>query len=174
MKAMRNLLQCLACLLVVAGCASGGGDKPDEERERARLLTEKQLYQRVQTLLDDEFYDLAVKNLQLLESRFPFGAYADQAQLEIIYAYYQNADRDAAVAAAERFLRLHLDHPDADYAGYMMGLANYSLKPGFCRVFTSTITLPETSSRRDSRFVILQSFYAATPTVPTRPMRVCA
>ena len=40
----------------------------------------------VQELLDDESYDLAVKNLQLLESRFPFGVYAQQSQLEIIFA----------------------------------------------------------------------------------------
>ncbi len=123
----------LSFLLVVglSACSLFGGDKEkDEEREKARLLTEKQLYERIQEMLDEERFELAVKNLQLLESRFPFGAYADQSQLEIIYAYYKNNDEQSAVAAAERFLRLHPQHRDADYAWYMKGLANYSIKPG--------------------------------------------
>jgi outer membrane protein assembly factor BamD len=115
--------------VLLSGC-SLGGKKKDAEREKTEQLTETQLYDRVQELLDDERYQLAVKNLQLLESRFPFGTYAEQAQLEIIYAYYRNFQEDAAIAAAERFLRLHPNHENADYAWYMKGLANYSLEPG--------------------------------------------
>ncbi|MGB1192609.1 MAG: outer membrane protein assembly factor BamD, partial [Pseudomonadales bacterium] len=123
-------------IVLLAGCSIfGDKDKTDEEREKARLLSEQQLYERVQEYLDDEKFDLAVKNLQLLESRFPFGVYADQSQLEIVYAYYRNNDKDAAIAAADRFLRLHPRHPDADYAWYMKGLANYSLKPGLLSRF---------------------------------------
>ena len=126
-------------IAMLAGCSIfGGGKDKDEEREKARLLSEQQLYDRVQELLDNESFELAVKNLQLLESRFPFGVYADQSQLEIIYAYYRNNDEDAAIAAADRFLRLHPDHPDADYAWYMKGLANYSLKPGLLSRFRET------------------------------------
>lgn len=126
-------------VFILAGCSVfGGGKDKDEEREKARLLSEQQLYNRVQELLDDESFDLAVKNLQLLESRFPFGVYADQSQLEIVYAYYRNNDEEAAIAAADRFLRLHPDHPDADYAWYMKGLANYSLKPGLLSRFYQT------------------------------------
>ncbi|MDB2410180.1 outer membrane protein assembly factor BamD [Pseudomonadales bacterium] len=123
-------------IVLLAGCSIfGDKDKTDEEREKARLLSEQQLYERVQEYLDDEKFDLAVKNLQLLESRFPFGVYADQSQLEIVYAYYRNNDEDAAIAAADRFLRLHPRHPDADYAWYMKGLANYSLAPGLLSRF---------------------------------------
>lgn len=129
----------LSLLLTMTACSwFGGGKKTDEEREKARQLTEKQLYERVQELLDDERFDLAVRNLQLLESRFPFGVYADQSQLEIIYAYYQNGDEEEAIAAADRFLRLHSDHHDADYAWYMKGLSNYSLKPGLFSRFSKT------------------------------------
>ena len=131
----KRLLYLLA-ILSLTGCAwFGGGDK-DEERERARLLTEQQLYERIQGLLDKDDFELAVRNLQLLESRFPFGVYAEQAQLEIVYAYFQNGDKEAAIAAAERFLRLHPNHPDADYAWYMKGLANYALEPGLFARFS--------------------------------------
>ncbi|NNL57419.1 MAG: outer membrane protein assembly factor BamD, partial [Pseudomonadales bacterium] len=136
LKICTRRLLLAATLLLLAGCALFGDNKEDEaERDKTRALTETQLYERVQELLDDKSYDLAVRNLQLLESRFPFGAYAEQAQLEIIYAYHKSGDDDAAVAAAERFLRLHPDHPDADYAWYMKGLANYTLKPGLLARF---------------------------------------
>ena len=123
-----RLIAIVGCVSLFASCAWFGGD--DDEREKTRELTEKQLYDRVQELLEDKSYDLAVRDLQLLESRFPFGNYAEQAQLEIIYAYYKSGDEDAAISAADRFLRLHPQHPDADYAWYMKGLANYRLNPG--------------------------------------------
>lgn len=110
----------------------------EDEREKTSDLAEQELYDRAQELLDDRLFDLAVTNLQLLESRFPFGRYATQSQLEIIYAYYQNSDEGAAVAAAERFLRLHPNHPRADYAWYMKALANYSLKPGVMSRFVDS------------------------------------
>ncbi len=134
-----HLKQYLFGLFLLFGLLSCGifGDK-DDERSKTRALTETQLYERVQELLDDKNYTLAVENLQLLESRFPFGVYAEQAQLEIIFAYYKSGDEDAAISAAERFLRLHPDHPDADYAWYMKGLANYTLKPGLLSRFYQT------------------------------------
>ncbi|MBT8139630.1 MAG: outer membrane protein assembly factor BamD [Gammaproteobacteria bacterium] len=129
------LLLLLCLLQLLPGCGIFGGDKKDEERSKTDRLTETELYERVQKMLDQENYELAVRNLQLLESRFPFGSYAEQAQLEIIYAYHQSGDDDAAVASAERFLRLHPTHPDADYAWYMKGLSNYSLQPGLLSRF---------------------------------------
>lgn len=122
-------LLCMTILFITLnGCSLFG---KDDERSKTKGYTESQLYERIQGLLDDDLYGLAVENLQLLESRFPFGVYAQQAQLEIIYAYYRSGDEGAAVASAERFIRLHPRHPDVDYAYYMKGLANYSLKPGF-------------------------------------------
>jgi len=141
-RCQRGLLL-LLLLVNFSGCSIFGGKDEDTEREKTRALTETQLYNRVQELLDDKSYDLAVRNLQLLESRFPFGSYAEQAQLEIVYAYHKSGDDDAAIAAAERFLRLHPGHPDADYAWYMKGLANYTLKPGLLARFYK----PDYSSR---------------------------
>lgn len=133
-KMYKRILQFLMIILLVdlAGCSIF---RDDDEREKTRILTEGQLYERIQEMLDDKTYDLAVENLQLLESRFPFGVYAEQAQLEIIYAYYKSGEEAAAVASADRFLQLHPDHPDADYAWYMKGLANYTLKPGLLSRF---------------------------------------
>ncbi len=156
-------------LTAIGGCSLFGGDSKSEkeqEREKTRLLTERQLYERVQDLLDDESYELSVKNLQLLESRFPFGVYADQSQLEIIYAYYRSGDEDAAIAAAERFLRLHPDHRDADYAWYMKGLANYSLAPGlFSRFYSLDAATKDVEPARQS-FREFQEFLWRYPDSP--------
>ena len=106
--------------------------------EKPQDLSEKQLYEQVQENLKDESFQLAVKNLQLLEARYPFGPYAEQAQLEIIYAHYRNFEPEAAIAAADRFIRLHPQHPNVDYAYYIKGLANYVEGEGFLDRFLPT------------------------------------
>jgi outer membrane protein assembly factor BamD len=107
-------------------------------------MTERDLYMEAQRYLKDENYDLAAKSLQMLESRFPFGRYAEQAQLELIFAQYHGYQSDAAVASAERFIRLHPQHPNVDYAYYMKGLANYMEGTGFLDRF-----LPTDMTKRD-------------------------
>lgn len=67
-------------------------------------------------------YEAAIQNFQSLEAQFPFSRYAEQAQLELIYAYYKDYDLDAAQSAADRFIRLHPQHSNVDYAYYMKGI----------------------------------------------------
>ena len=61
-----------------------------------------------------------------LEARYPYGRYAQQAQLEIAYAYYKDNEPAQAVTAADRFIKLHPNHPNVDYAYYLKGLANFN------------------------------------------------
>lgn len=68
----------------------------------------------------------AITIFQQLEAQFPFGQYAEQSQLELIYAYYKNSEPEAARAAADRFIRLNPDSENLDYAFYMKGMAYYS------------------------------------------------
>lgn len=94
-------------------------------------LSEQALYEQAQEDLDKKRYSTAIRKLQALESRYPFGRYAEQAQLELIYANYQYRDYEALDAATERFIRLHPQHPNADYAYYMKGLASFEQDRGF-------------------------------------------
>ena len=112
----------LAILLILGGCSIFGSD--DEERDVNR--TEEQIYEMAQGNLRTGNMQLAIERLQMLEARFPFGPYAEQAQLEIIYAYYQGYQAEEARAAATRFIRLHPQHPSVDYAHYMAGLSSFS------------------------------------------------
>lgn len=134
----------ITIMLGLAGCSSDG-DKPQD-------MTEKELYQLARKNIKDENFQLAVRNLQLLEARYPFGPYAEQAQLEIIYAHYRNYEPEAAIAAADRFIRLHPQHPNVDYGYYIKGLANYVEGEGFLDRF-----LPTDMTMRDPG-AALQSF----------------
>ncbi len=121
-----NLLKSLRIftllLLVGSLVACSGNDTP----EIAADTGEQQMYKMAKEHLDNGRYDLAVKALQQLESRYPFGKYAEQAQLELIYAHYGAYEREAAVEAADRFIRLHPQNPNVDYAYYMKGLAAFN------------------------------------------------
>ncbi|MCM2973713.1 outer membrane protein assembly factor BamD [Larsenimonas suaedae] len=101
---------------LLAGCA-GDGNKQTQD------APEQQLYQQAQKALDDGRYSAAVNYLEALDSRYPFGDYAEQAQLELIYGYYQVENWDQTRAAASRFIRLHPDNAQVDYAYYLRGLA---------------------------------------------------
>ncbi|HET8710435.1 MAG TPA: outer membrane protein assembly factor BamD [Spongiibacteraceae bacterium] len=137
------LIAVLATVTLLVACSSK--DKRDS-------MSERDLYMEAERYLKNENFDLATKDLQLLESRFPFGPYAEQAQLELIYSQYRSAQNEEAAATAERFIRLHPQHPKVDYAYYMKGLANYTEGTGFLERF-----LPTDMTERDPGKA-LQSF----------------
>src|SRR3546814_10404216 len=102
-------------------------------------------------LLDNNSYTSATAKLKALESRYPFGRYADQAQLELIYANYKNAEPEAAKSAAERFIRLHPQHPNVDYAYYLKGLTSFDQDVGLlARFLPLDMTKRDPGAARDS------------------------
>ncbi len=138
----------LAAVFAALLAACSGNDELDIA---ATESSEAELYRTAQRYLRGGNYEFAVKSLQLLESRFPFGRYAEQAQLELIYAHYNNYEHEAAIEAADRFIRLHPQHPNVDYAFYMKGLAAYTLDQSFLdRFFPSDKSKRDTSSARES------------------------
>lgn len=88
-------------------------------------IPEGELYKQAMLALEEDSFELAIEKLQLLEARYPFGRYSEQAQLELIYAYYRNYEPEAARAAADRFVRLHPNHENIDYAYYLKGLTAF-------------------------------------------------
>jgi outer membrane protein assembly factor BamD len=82
-------------------------------------------------------YEAAIKLFQRLEANYPFGTYATQAQMEIAYAYYKAQDQAEALAAVERFIKLHPNHPQVDYMYYLRGLINFNDQIGFLSVIYS-------------------------------------
>ena len=111
---------------LVAAC----GLLPDAADE-TRGWSAQKLYAEAKDNLNSRNYEQAIKYYEKLESRYPYGRYAQQAQLEIAYAYYKDNEPAQAVTAAGRFIKLHPNHPSVDYAYYLKGLANFTEDPGW-------------------------------------------
>jgi len=104
--------------LVLSGC-SQTIDEPE-----IQITAPEQMYQQAQAALDTGNMLKATRILEALESRYPFGPQATKVQLDLIYAYYRQANSEQALASIDRFLRLNPTHTDIDYVYYMRGLAN--------------------------------------------------
>ena len=116
----------LAVTLTLGGC----GLLPEVQDETAGWSAQK-LYAEAKDNLNSGNYERAVKLFETLEARYPFGRYAQQAQLEVAYAYYKDNEPISAIAACDRFIKLHPNHPNVDYAYYLKGLANFNDDLGF-------------------------------------------
>lgn len=122
----------LAAALLTAGC-SGLDDKKDETVG----WSANKLYSEAKEAMGNRDWTKAVKYLEKLESRYPYGRFAQQAQLEIAYCYYKENERASAIAAADRFIKLHPNHPNVDYAYYLKGLVNFNEDMGLFASFSN-------------------------------------
>jgi outer membrane protein assembly factor BamD len=112
-------------LLLSSACGSLG-EKPDETKG----WSADKLYAEAVDELKSGNLEKAIKHFEKLESRYPFGAYAQTAQMQIAYAYYKQNEQAQCLAAIDRFIRLHPNHPKVDYMYYLRGLANFNDKKG--------------------------------------------
>ena len=163
-----GILTIFFILMNLASCSSND-EIPDER------LIEKELYDQAQTRLKNGSFSTAIISLEALESRFPFGRYAEQAQAELIYAYYMNSQFEASQSAAERFINLHPRHSHTGYAFYMKGLAAFTDDSGlFSRYFQSDlakreVVMAQTSFDELSDFI---SRYPSSKYVPHAKQRM--
>lgn len=161
-KSVRSLKYVLLLLFSLAlwGCSSN-----DELPDMADT-GEQDMYEQAQDYLENASYSQAVRALQLLESRYPFGKYAEQAQLELIYAHYQAYEHEAAVEAADRFIRLHPQHPNVDYAYYMKGLSAYTSNSDIFDRFVPTDPAERDTSHAKEAFAEFSQLVARFPASP--------
>ncbi len=124
---LKNSLKLALISLAVLLSACGSlGEKPDETKG----WSADKLYAEASDELKSGNYDKSIKHFEKLESRYPFGAYAQRAQMQIAYAYYKQNEQAQCLAAIERFIRLHPNHANVDYMYYLRGLANFNDKKG--------------------------------------------
>lgn len=114
------MLRSLAVIfvLVLVGCS--------QARDETRDWGPDRLYYAARDELDRKNYQKAIGYYQKLESRYPYGRFAQQAQLDTAYAYWQDGDPALALAACDRFIREHPNHPNVDYAYYLKGRVNFN------------------------------------------------
>ncbi|WP_193072168.1 outer membrane protein assembly factor BamD [Pseudomonas sp. FME51] len=156
-------------LSLLAACSSNKATVLDES------LSESELYVLAQKNLDANNYGMAIDSLRALESRYPFGRFAEQAQLELIYAYYQNMELEAAKSSADRFIRLHPQHPNVDYAYYLRGMTSFTRDRGlFERFLPLDMTRRDPGAARDSfnEFAQLVSRYPDSRYAPDARQRM--
>jgi outer membrane protein assembly factor BamD len=120
---MRSLaaVAALALALLASGC-SGLLTEVDETKD----WSPNKLFSEAKNAIADGNFEKGIKYYEKLEARYPYGRYAQQAQLEVAYAYYKQQEPAAAIAACDRFIRLHPTHPSVDYAYYLKGLVNFN------------------------------------------------
>ena len=120
-----SLLALLAAALLLGGC----GLLPTEKDETAGWSAQK-LYGEAKDAMGARGWEKAIKYLEKLEARYPYGRFAQQAQLDVSYAYWKNGARASAIAAADRFIKLYPNHANVDYAYYLKGLVNFNENTG--------------------------------------------
>jgi outer membrane protein assembly factor BamD len=123
----------LLVILVVLAAASGCSLLPANEDETQKWSAQR-LYGEAKDKMTVRDWDAAIKLLEKLEARYPYGRYAQQAQLDVAYAYWKSGERASAISAADRFIKLYPNHPSVDYAYYLKGLVNFNENQGLFSV----------------------------------------
>lgn len=148
---MRSLLLKLLLIGTLSVCLQGCEqlknfnlfDPPSDDAQYADYDAER-FQTEAKQAMEAENFQKAIELYEKLESRFPFGDHAAQTQLDIAFAYYKNNEPEAAIAAADRFIKIHPTNESVDYAYYLKGLVNYNRGIGFLERF-----LPVDASQRD-------------------------
>jgi len=123
-----KVLVLLVLVCYLSACKKWWGE--DEDYNPYEGMTAPQLYSESQKEMSREKYTSAIKHLEALETMYPFNDFAEQAEIQLIYAYYKKGDYASSAATAERFIHLYPRDKRVDYAYYMKGLANFQQTRG--------------------------------------------
>ena len=122
---MPNLSAAIRALSIVLFLSLLGACSKGAEKGETETLPVDQLYAEAKTSLDNGNFERAIRYYKRLSARFPFGDYAEQAQLDLAYAQYKRTEYDDAVSTINRFIKTYPAHPKIDYAYYLRGLVNF-------------------------------------------------
>ena len=124
-----NVLIIIGALCLLTSCKHWWGGS-DEDDNPFQGVSAQQLYTESKKAIAKGEYTSAIKRLEALDTMYPFNDYAEQAQLDLIYAYYKKEDYPSTAATAERFIHLYPRAKRVDYAYYMKALANFQQTRG--------------------------------------------
>jgi len=121
----------LGLTLTLGGCSIFGGGSDDEAAESVRdsnlspTEAAQKLFDRGEYLMNATNYDAAIQMFELLETRYPLSSHTRQAQINLIYAYYQRKKKELAIDAANQFIKENPVHSKLDYVYYILGLVHF-------------------------------------------------
>jgi outer membrane protein assembly factor BamD len=130
---MRSSLLLALAVLLLAGCGIFSGKEDDETIG----WSAQRLYGEAKDAMAGKEWTKAIKYFEKLEARYPYGRFAQQAQLEVAYCHFKDGERASAIAAADRFIKLYPNHQNIDYAYYLKGLINFNDLSGFMTFLTT-------------------------------------
>jgi outer membrane protein assembly factor BamD len=137
-------LLALALSAALAACGTAPQD------EYANVNSDK-LYADAKQEQSDGNFETAVKMLEKVEARASGTLLAQQAQLDLAYAYHRSGEKALALAKLERFIRLHPTSPAMDYAYYLQGLINFNEDLGlFGRLARQDLAERDQQASRDA------------------------
>jgi outer membrane protein assembly factor BamD len=124
-------------ILALSAALFGCGLLPSGEIDRTAGWSASRLYAEGKGAMGDNNWEEAIKMFQKLQTRYPYGRYAQQAQMETAYAQWKDGEPALALAACDKFIRLHPNHPNVDYVFYLKGLINFNGDLGYMGYFNT-------------------------------------
>jgi len=130
MSVLRVWRICAALLLAglaFAGCSSTKtADSSSIATSTNPTATAEKLYAEAKGDIASGAFETAIKTLERVEGLAAGTLLAQQAQLDLAYAYWRSGDRTQALSTTERFIKLNPSSPALDYALYLRGVINFN------------------------------------------------
>ena len=152
----------LRSLAVISALLLGGCGLLPEQIDETAGWNAQRLYTEAKAFMTEGSYEQAIKMFEKLEARYPYGRYAQQAQIEVAYAHFKSGEPALAIAAADRFIKLHPNHPNIDYAYYIKGLATFTERGVVEKLTKQEISDRDPKSMRES-FAALKELVTRYP-----------
>jgi len=138
-------------LLALAACSSAPKEDPNSQANLDKLYAE------AKEDLSAGSYDRAIKSLERIEGRAAGTLLAQQAQLDLAWAYHRSGERAQSITVLDRFIKLNPSSPAMDYALYMKGLVNFNEDLGlFGRLASQDISERDQQASRDALLAFRQ------------------
>jgi len=123
---LRRVALTVFATLLIAGC----GGKSAQVDPTIDWSAER-LYEEAKELIVAGSWNDARERLTSIESRYPFGVYAQQALIDLAYVNWRDEEPEQALATIERFHQLYPNHRAADYVLYLKGLVTFTPASAF-------------------------------------------
>src|SRR5579862_9733918 len=112
---MKRLLLILVALVLLPATACSLRKKPSGE----------DYYSQAQLDFATKEYKAAIENYQQVIDKYPFSPYAEDAEMKIGLAYYQQKEYAEAIGSLDDFERMHPTSKNLELVSYYIGLSYY-------------------------------------------------
>lgn len=114
----------LVITLAMPGCSTVKNLFGDDEDESLENVPVEALYERARSSMTGGNWARAEEHFERLMAQYPYGAYTEQALMEMAYAQYKAGKHEEAISTIDRFLRTYPTHRNVPYMYYLRGLVN--------------------------------------------------